>query len=61
MARISYLPTSTNSFRQMLGHNPQLLKAFNTLSSTLRTQLSLPPELKEEVRANLAVVNECSY
>jgi hypothetical protein len=61
MARVSYTSAASSPFRQLLGHNPELLEAFSTLSGTVASKLSLPPDLKEEVRASLAVFNGCRY
>jgi alkylhydroperoxidase family enzyme len=47
--------------RRLLGHNPDLLQAFENLSTVVSSGLSLPSDLREEVRAHLAVKNGCAY
>jgi len=54
MAKISYSNIGVSPFRRMLGHNPELLQAFEVLDEALQNKLSLPYELKEEVRRVLA-------
>ena len=54
MAKISYSNTGSNPFRRILGHNPELLQAFEVLDKAIQNKLSLPYELREEVRRVLA-------
>lgn len=54
MAQISYSEVGSSPFRRMLGHNPELLQAFEVLDKALQNKLSLPYELREEVRRVLA-------
>lgn len=61
MARVSYTSLGTSPFRKMLGHNPQLLEAFTIIDKTISEKLTLPPELREEVRRHLAYGNGCRY
>ena len=54
MARVSYRPIPATPFRRLLGHNPALLDAFAVINRTVEERLSLPGELREEVRRHLA-------
>lgn len=54
MAKISYSDNGISPFRRLLGHNPELLQAFEGLDDALQNKLSLPYELREEVRRVLA-------
>lgn len=61
MARVSYTQLGSTPFRRMVGHNPELLAAFQQLDKAITQQLSLPAELREEVRRHLAYENGCRY
>lgn len=61
MARVSYSQLGSTPFRRMVGHNPELLEAFQQLDKVITRQLSLPAELREEVRRHLAYENGCRY
>lgn len=61
MARVSYSQLGSTPFRRMVGHNPELLEAFQQLDRAITRQLSLPAELREEVRRHLAYENGCRY
>ncbi|NJN97978.1 MAG: hypothetical protein HC875_29825 [Anaerolineales bacterium] len=61
MARVSYSQLGSTPFRRMVGHNPELLEAFQQLDRAITKQLSLPAELREEVRRHLAYENGCRY
>ena len=61
MAKISYSDVGNNPFRRMLGHNPDLLQAFEVLDRALQKKLSLPYELREEVRRVLAYGRGSQY
>lgn len=61
MARVSYSQLGSTPFRRMVGHNPELLDAFQQLDRAITQQLSLPAELREEVRRHLAYENGCRY
>jgi alkylhydroperoxidase family enzyme len=60
MARILYSDQGTSPFQRLLGHNPQILAAWNELESTFYSGV-LDNELKEQVRRTLAVCNGCEY
>jgi alkylhydroperoxidase family enzyme len=61
MARVSYTELGSTPFRRMVGHNLELLEAFQQLDKAITQQLSLPAELREEVRRHLAYENGCRY
>jgi hypothetical protein len=61
MARISYSSTGSSSFRRLLGHNPELLQAFEVISDAISSDLTLDADLREEVRAHLAEDQGCRY
>jgi len=60
MARIIYSDQGNSPFQRLLGHNPQILGAWNELENTFYTGL-LENELKEQVRRTLAFCNGCEY
>jgi hypothetical protein len=45
----------------MVGHNPKLLEAFEIIDEAVTRQLSLPAELREEVRRVLAYGRGSQY
>jgi hypothetical protein len=45
----------------MVGHNPELLQAFEAIDSAVTSKLSLPAELREEVRRVLAYGRGSQY
>ena len=61
MARVYYSPLGSTPFRRMVGHNPELLEAFQKIDKAITSELSLPAELREEVRRHLAYENGCRY
>ncbi|MFN8453114.1 MAG: hypothetical protein U0401_00325 [Anaerolineae bacterium] len=61
MARVSYTNLGNTPFRRLAGHNPELLQAFQTIDAAITQSLSLPYELREEVRRHLAYENGCRY
>lgn len=61
MARVSYSNLGSTPFRRLIGHNPELLEAFQRIDLAIVQQLSLPAELREEVRRHLAYENGCRY
>jgi hypothetical protein len=61
MARINYSTLGSTPFRRLVGHNPQLLVAFEQVDQALKAQLSLPDALREEVRRHLAYDSGCRY
>jgi hypothetical protein len=61
MARVSYTELGSTAFRRLVGHNPALLEAFQRMDQIITQQLSLPDELREEVRRHLAYENGCGY
>ena len=54
MARISYSEVGRSPYRRMLGHNPDLLKAFEGIDLAIQNKLTLPEDIREEVRRVLA-------
>lgn len=61
MARISYSSVGTTPFRRQVGHNPELLRGFETLSKALEQSLELPQTIREEIRRHLATERGCRY
>jgi alkylhydroperoxidase family enzyme len=61
MARISYSNLGSTPFRRLVGHNPALLEAFQQIDQAITQHLSLPAELREEVRRHLAYERGCRY
>lgn len=61
MARISYSELGSSPFRLMVGHNPELLQAFEVIDRAITGKLSLPVELREEVRRVLAYGRGSQY
>lgn len=61
MARVSYSTVGSTPFRRLVGHNPELLVAFQQMDQAITQQLLLPAELREEVRRHLAYENGCRY
>lgn len=59
MARVSYRAIPASPFRRLLGHNPELLGAFAAIDRTVIERLSLPGDLREEVRRHLAHTVGC--
>jgi len=57
MARISYSNNGDSPFQRLLGHNPQILSAWNELESKFFSSTLLDAELKEQVRRTLALRN----
>ncbi len=61
MPRIAFSDVEESAFGQLLGHNPEVLKAWRELERTVYRAGSLGPELKEQVRSALAFGNGCVY
>jgi alkylhydroperoxidase family enzyme len=61
MARISFSDVEESAFGQLLGHNPEILKAWRELEAVVYRAGTLGPELKEQVRSALAFGNGCEY
>lgn len=61
MARIGFSDVEETAFGQLLGHNPEILRAWRELERTVYDAGSLGPELKEQVRSALAFGNGCEY
>jgi alkylhydroperoxidase family enzyme len=61
MARISFSDVEESAFGRLLGHNPEILKAWRELERTVYRAGTLGPELKEQVRSALAFGNGCEY
>ncbi|KOA18532.1 hypothetical protein CLHOM_34340 [Clostridium homopropionicum DSM 5847] len=61
MPRITLSNFGTTPFQQLLGHNKNILENWNSLEEALFSSSTFSPELKEEVRRNLAFLNKCPY
>ena len=59
MARVSYSDVRATAFRRLLGHNRTLLASFEVINDTVKSGLSLPESLREEVRRHLAFAVGC--
>ena len=59
MARIGFAPVDESAFGQLMGHNPEILKAWRACESAVFNTGSLGPDLKEQVRSALAFGNGC--
>ncbi len=54
MTRISQTDLGDTPNQRILGHNPDVLKAFQGIMEAVFRKTSLDPELKEQVRRTLA-------
>ena len=61
MARISFSNNGNTLYEKLLGHNSDILESWIQLETTFLTKTSLPAELLEQVRRNLAFDNQCEY
>lgn len=61
MPRITLSDFGATPFQQLLGHNKSILENWNSLDKALFSSSTFSPELKEEVRRNLAFLNKCPY
>jgi hypothetical protein len=61
MARVSYVDIEGSAMRRIIGHNPDLLAAWNEVAAIVPRRLSLSAELCEQVRAVLAQTRGCAY
>ncbi len=61
MARVSYTNSDASPMRRIIGHNAELLSAWNEVAKVVPTRLSLSAELCEQVRAVLAKTRGCAY
>ena len=61
MARISFAPVEETPFGQLLGHNPDILKAWRAAEKIVYNAGTLDPALKEQVRRALSFGNGCEY
>ena len=61
MARISFSDVQETPFGQLLGHNPDILKAWRDCEKIVYNAGTLSPELKEQVRRALSFGNGCEY
>lgn len=48
-------------FQRLMGHNPQVLQAWDSLGNALFNTTTLSAELLEQVRRTLAYGNKCAY
>lgn len=58
---IRFAQFGTTPFERLLGHNPTILEAWNSLEHVLFNQNSLEQDLLEQVRRTLAFSHECEY
>ena len=61
MARVPYTALGSTPFRRLLAYNPELLQAFAAIDEAVSNKLSLPEDLREEVRRHLAYDRGCRY
>ncbi|WP_336883638.1 carboxymuconolactone decarboxylase family protein [Priestia koreensis] len=61
MPRISFSTNGDTPFQQLLGHNPSIMEAWNSLGTNLEGDGCLSAPLKEQVRRVLAQQNGCEY
>lgn len=61
MARIKKSNLGETPFQRLLGHNPEVMKAWANLGDVLEEDGLLRSELKEQVRRTLAQSNGCEY
>jgi alkylhydroperoxidase family enzyme len=61
MSRISFSLNGNSPFQKLLGHNIDVMEAWNHLGNILEKDGSLSAELKEQVRRALAQENGCEY
>jgi len=61
MARIPFSNMGATPFQRLLGHNPEILNAWNAIGETFESKGRLSPALKEQVRRTLAFGNGCEY
>ncbi|ERN53806.1 carboxymuconolactone decarboxylase family protein [Alkalihalophilus marmarensis] len=61
MARITESNTGCTPFERLLGHNPDVMKAWSQLGRVLEREATLSAQLKEQVRRTLAQGNGCEY
>jgi len=61
MANISLSSNGSTPFQQLLGHNTNVMSAWNNLEDILGGDNSLSASLKEQVRRTLAQKNGCEY
>lgn len=61
MARIELSNNGDTSFQKILGHKPDILKAWKNLEEVIQTSGAIDEPLKEEARRVLAHENGCQY
>ena len=61
MPRIPLSNIEGNVYERLMGHRPEILKAWFNLDATMRFSGALGPELKEEVRRSLAPGVGCVF
>jgi alkylhydroperoxidase family enzyme len=61
MPRINFSEYGDSPFQQLMGHNQQIMKEWNTLGGILESDGALSSGLKEQVRRTLAQENGCEY
>ncbi|HEY8283557.1 MAG TPA: carboxymuconolactone decarboxylase family protein [Chloroflexota bacterium] len=52
---------SVSNFTKMLAHKPEVLRAFNQLSSAVWAEEALSPKLKELAYLRTSILNGCAY
>ncbi|MEH7387817.1 carboxymuconolactone decarboxylase family protein [Bacillus sp. JJ1521] len=61
MARINESEFGVTPFQRLLGHNKDVLNAWNQLGEIFEKDMNLSSRLKEQVRRTLAQSNGCEY
>ncbi|MFD0048119.1 carboxymuconolactone decarboxylase family protein [Actinomycetes bacterium NPDC127524] len=61
MARINESEFGVTPFQRLLGHNRDILNAWNQLGEIFEKDMNLSSRLKEQVRRVLAQSNGCEY
>ncbi|WP_368896187.1 carboxymuconolactone decarboxylase family protein [Priestia megaterium] len=61
MTNISLSRNGSTPFQQLLGHNTNIMSAWNNLGDVVGGDNSLSASLKEQVRRTLAQKNGCEY
>lgn len=61
MAKVSYKTEGKNALRKILMHSPKLEAAWDFMSNTIQEKTVLSADLREQVRATLAVGRGCKH
>ena len=60
MAHIAYSTVGDSPLQKLLGHNPEVLKSWDSLLDTFYKHSSFDPKLQEEVRRTIAYQIGCA-